>query len=102
LAWDTIRIFLGRTNDFGLIGYEDDMSEVIRQENIWGFGQVVAVGLLVLPIFSFFGKSHSNFAMAKTELTLNQKRFIPLKSRHPKNLGDKANTIDPFAYYQQN
>lgn len=45
LAWGTIRIFVARTNDFGLIGYEDDMSGVIRQENIWGFGQVVAVGL---------------------------------------------------------
>jgi hypothetical protein len=61
LAWGTIRIFLARTNDFGLIGYED-MREVIKQENIWGFGQVVAVGLLVLPIFSFLGERHSNFA----------------------------------------
>jgi hypothetical protein len=31
-------------------------------ENTWGFGQVVAVGILVLPFFTFFGKS-SNFSL---------------------------------------
>jgi hypothetical protein len=71
LAWGTIRIFVARTHDFGLIGYEDDMSEVIRQENIWGFGQVVAVGLLVFPVLSFFGKRCYNFAMARTELKVD-------------------------------
>jgi hypothetical protein len=65
---------VARTNDFGLIGYEDDMSEVIRQENIWGFGQVVAVGLLVFPVLSFFGKRCSNFVIlvVSTLLFLDQ------------------------------
>jgi hypothetical protein len=53
LAWGTIRIFVTRTNDSD---YEDDIGDIIAQENIWGFGQVVAVGLLILPFVSFFGK----------------------------------------------
>lgn len=28
--------------------------EIKDQENIWGFGQVVAPGLLILPIFGLF------------------------------------------------
>ena len=30
--------------------------DVNTQQNIWGFGQVVSIGLLVLPLVSFFGK----------------------------------------------
>ena len=28
--------------------------EVTEQENIWGFGQVVALCLLILPLLAFF------------------------------------------------
>lgn len=31
----------------------EGMREVIQQENVWGFGQVVAVILLVLPFISY-------------------------------------------------
>jgi len=44
LSWGTIRIFISRID-----------SEVITQENIWGFGQVVALGLLLFPFISFSG-----------------------------------------------
>jgi hypothetical protein len=34
-----------------------DAYQAIDEENTWGFGQVVAVGILVLPFLTFFGKS---------------------------------------------
>jgi hypothetical protein len=53
-------MFVSRMNDSS---YEGDVWDVIAQENIWGFGQVIAVGLLVLPFVSFFGKSYSKFKL---------------------------------------
>lgn len=64
LFWGTIRIFVSRfdyyqqfipTYDVSGQFRPDVISQAISQENIWGFGQVVALGLLVLPFISFSG-----------------------------------------------
>jgi hypothetical protein len=54
LAWGTIRIFVtrGDTSNVDLLGAPPG---VITQQNVWGFGQVVALGILVLPLISFYG-----------------------------------------------
>lgn len=54
LAWGTIRVLVVLIGsrlwvDGGPVAIEGD-------ETVWGFGQVVAVGLLLLPILSFFGE----------------------------------------------
>jgi hypothetical protein len=57
LSWGTIRIFASRTDWYQLspLDFTQLQPEVITQENIWGFGQVVALGLLLLPFISFSG-----------------------------------------------
>jgi hypothetical protein len=54
LIWGTIRIFVSQFRGAEPIN-DGDLGNVIAQEQIWGFGQVVAVVLLVLPVISFFG-----------------------------------------------
>ena len=60
LAWGTIRIITDRGINFAIqnsdpsTGTGQDISDAISEDNIWGFGQVVAVALVVLPLFSFF------------------------------------------------
>jgi hypothetical protein len=49
LAWGTIRIFVSRK--FG----DEYIQQAIAEQNVWGFGQVIAVVLLALPFISFYG-----------------------------------------------
>jgi hypothetical protein len=53
LFWGTIRIFASRID-----------SEVITQENIWEFDQVVALSLLLFPFISFSGAFLSPFHLS--------------------------------------
>ncbi|KAK0113060.1 ADP-ribosylation factor GTPase activating protein, ER-Golgi transport [Cadophora gregata] len=54
IAWGIIRVIVSRADSM----YEDYIpSAVSDQHSIWGFGQAVAIGLLAIPIASFFGKS---------------------------------------------
>ena len=34
--------------------YSQDVKNAVLEDDIWGFGQVVAVALLLAPLFSFF------------------------------------------------
>lgn len=54
LAWSTARVVFSRTN----IDYIRNTvhQDVANEQNAWGFGQVVSLGLLVCPLFTFFGK----------------------------------------------
>lgn len=36
-------------------------SEVTEQENVWGFGQVVALCLLILPLLAFLENVYGKF-----------------------------------------
>jgi hypothetical protein len=39
------------------LGYPPSLPNgFLQEENIWGFGQVLAVGLLTLPFMSFIGE----------------------------------------------
>jgi hypothetical protein len=50
LAWGTIRIFVTRGGGLGVgVPVVYIPPDVLAQQNVWGFGQVVALGLLVLP-----------------------------------------------------
>jgi len=55
LSWGTARIVVDLLHNSGL--WEDKSpSSIMEEQNIWGFGQVVAIALLALPLLSFFGK----------------------------------------------
>ncbi len=58
--WGTIRIILDRglnfdyhTYDPGAV-FDGDVSNAVWEDDVWGFGQVVAVALLLAPLFFFF------------------------------------------------
>jgi hypothetical protein len=64
LAWGTIRIFVTRQGVYMVdYGYSGNgvlklvflTSADLQEQNIWGFGQVVALVLLLVPILSFLG-----------------------------------------------
>ena len=48
LAWGSVRIYRGRA----LVRVLD--SDALAEENVWGFGQVLAVMILALPFVSLF------------------------------------------------
>ena len=63
LIWGSIRIVMDRNVNFdghhgqrpdpGSISGQD-VSSAVSEDDVWGFGQVVAVALLLAPLFSFF------------------------------------------------
>ena len=63
MIWGTIRVIIDRSGQsfnfpdvYGsseLSGSDADISIIISQENAWGFGQVIAMLLLGLPLLSF-------------------------------------------------
>ena len=60
LTWGSIRIIGDRkyslysqNDDPGSVGGKDIL-DAVSQDDIWGFGQVVAVALLAAPLFVFF------------------------------------------------
>ena len=94
LAWGSIRIFMDRIDrhaprhaqmsDPG--SHQDqDLMNVISEDDFWGFGQVVAIALLLAPLFFFlesiYGKSirFSNAAIVWT-IGNHIKRFSPIES----------------------
>ena len=60
LAWGSLRIFTDRSIDFSNQNPDPgskpgkDITNAISEDDVWGFGQVVAVVLLLAPLFSFF------------------------------------------------
>lgn len=58
LAWGTIRVLVNRNIDFSYDGTEYAFS--YKEENDWGFGQVLIVSMLMIPILSlselYYGK----------------------------------------------
>lgn len=60
LIWGTIRIFYTRSDSYSGISMllASDV-EAISQQNVWGFGQVVALVLLSLPSINFLGMFQS-------------------------------------------
>ena len=57
LTWGSIRIIMDRNQDFD---YHDPISPV-SEDDVWGFGQVVAVALLLVPLFCFFESIYGKF-----------------------------------------
>ena len=59
LVWGTIRIIEDRQIDIGFQGPDpvsmsgQDLRSAVLEDDIWGFGQVVTVALLLAPLFSF-------------------------------------------------
>lgn len=65
LAWGTIRVLVNRNIDFSYDGidFSYDGTEYAfsyKEENDWGFGQVLIVSMLIIPILSlselYYGK----------------------------------------------
>ena len=60
LAWGSLRIFTDRKINLFVQkpdpGFKSgkDINDAISEDDVWGFGQVVAVALLLAPLFSFF------------------------------------------------
>ena len=60
LVWGTIRIIMDRDVDFGhqisdpVSMSGQDLRDAVLESDVWGFGQVVTVVLLLAPLFSFF------------------------------------------------
>ncbi|KAH6673284.1 hypothetical protein B0J14DRAFT_668158, partial [Halenospora varia] len=55
IAWGTIRIDVSRSGVSSL-GNPSELSQDVKlQHNLWGFGQVAAIVLLLIPIISMFG-----------------------------------------------
>lgn len=59
MTWGTIRIVA----DCGGGQYGSQGGIDISDEDQWGFGQIVAVMLLLSPFVSFFGVSYGKFAV---------------------------------------
>ena len=51
LAWGTIRVLGNR--DIGVSYYETNYDSSYDEENDWGFGQVLVLSMLIIPIMSF-------------------------------------------------
>lgn len=70
LVWGTVRVFVVRVTG-GIAGFYDSIYDptsilaVNEQENQWGFGQVVAVGILLLPSISFTGEKNGSGIIIK-------------------------------------
>ncbi|KAG9235175.1 hypothetical protein BJ875DRAFT_374788 [Amylocarpus encephaloides] len=56
LVWGTLRILLLQQGFETFTSQLDIPTEVLEGQNIWGFGQVVPVVLLALPLLSFLGE----------------------------------------------
>lgn len=64
MIWGTIRVVFDRSGQHFQYADEYDwyqstnpdanLDSIVSQENAWGFGQVIAVLLLGLPLLSFF------------------------------------------------
>jgi len=66
-----IRIFFARssfTGDDLNNDYDFSLSQITAANNAWGFGQVVALGLLVMPFVSFSGKSSSISSLSQLKI----------------------------------
>ena len=57
LTWGTIRVFMSRQGYRGVyVPDEATLEDVLAQEGVWGFAQVIAVLLLALPVVGFYGE----------------------------------------------
>ena len=60
LVWGSVRIIMDRNVHFDYDNSDpvslssQDLKNAVLKDDIWGFGQVVAVALLLAPLFSFF------------------------------------------------
>ncbi|KAF7950079.1 hypothetical protein EAE96_007379 [Botrytis aclada] len=56
LVWGTIRIFTTRDlpNSQDNLDSSESMSAILSEENDWGFGQVLGLSLMILPLLSFY------------------------------------------------
>lgn len=56
LVWGTVRIFTIRNlpNSRDNLDSSEMMSAVLSEENDWGFGQVLSLTLMILPLLSFY------------------------------------------------
>lgn len=58
LAWGTIRVLVNR--DIGVSYHETNYDSSYDEENDWGFGQVLVLSMLIIPIMSlselYYGK----------------------------------------------
>lgn len=54
LAWGVIRVLVVLLGS--RLWVDGGPVAIAGDEAVWGFGQVMAVGLLLLPILSFFGE----------------------------------------------
>lgn len=74
LAWGTIRIFVTRGDSLDKQLQPINIpSDVLAQQNVWGFGQVVALGILILPLISFYGVLATERMIPSERLTSCQK-----------------------------
>jgi hypothetical protein len=58
LVWGTVRLFLARAgtdNSGSTATGKPGLDNVIEVQNAWGFGQVMSLALLILPLASLFG-----------------------------------------------
>jgi len=84
--WGMERMFLVRGGKqileiFATSG--SDVEHVIEMQNVWGFGQVLSLALLVLPLASLFGELTGSpiFHHHYLSLPLNQEYLLTSVSR---------------------
>ncbi|GFF54334.1 hypothetical protein IFM58399_09798 [Aspergillus lentulus] len=83
LAWGTIRIFIVRNTGHA-------STDIHQEENIWGFGQVVAVVMLALPLLSII-EAYTSFASN----TMETPRDTPSHTMpHPDYTDDRQLTLN--------
>ena len=70
-------------------GYPDDSTDVhiaVVEDNVWGFGQVVAVALLAAPLFIFFesiyGKCERFLNTTHGSTSGNHTKIVTHRERH--------------------
>ncbi|KAF7858479.1 hypothetical protein EAF04_009079 [Stromatinia cepivora] len=86
LAWGTFRLFQYRFYS--------------PEENVWGFGQVVAVGMLLLPVTTFFDAFNALPSDISTTTTLPASNHLKLPlTSHSRPCPAIAQTIHSHTWY---
>ena len=62
-AWGTIVIWRDRGHKDFLEGFTTAEQITLSEDNTWGFGQVVPLLLLILPLVSFFEAIYGKFLL---------------------------------------
>ena len=104
LMWGSIRIFMDRNiNSDGLVGQHpdpgsksgQDVSSAVLEDDHWGFGQVVAVALLLAPLLSFFETMYGKCERSSNAIC------ISIRGNHTKNLSPIESVIMDKESYGQ-